>query len=374
MIIASASICSATPPEAVTAPVLTIDVGAVVANWRSLAALHAGETAAVVKADAYGLGAALIAPALAAAGCERFFVATADEGIALRSMVPAAWIAVLNGCPPGFEPACVAHRLTPVLNALDDVARWHSAGRAAGRALPALLQIDTGMSRLGLDAAELSCLVSEADRLDGIDLAFVMSHLRAAEQGNAPDNRAQAARFRDIAACFPGIRTSLANSSGMFLDTIAAADLARPGIALYGGNPTPGRPNPMRPVVGLSAPILQIRVIEAGETVGYNGTWRATRRSRIATIGVGYADGLARSLSNRLTARHQGRVIPQVGRISMDLTTFDVTDQPDLAPGAMLELIGPDHDIDDLAAEAGTIGYEILTSLGRRYRRVAKSV
>ncbi len=263
MITASASICSATPPEAVTAPVLTIDVGAVVANWRRLAAMHAGETAAVVKADAYGLGAALVAPALASAGCERFFVATADEGVALRGVVPGAWIAVLNGCPPGFEPAFVAYRLTPVLNTLDDVARWQAAGRTVGRtvgrALPALLQIDTGMSRLGLDAAELICLVSEPERLDGIDLVYIMSHLCAAEQADAPDNRAQAARFAETAACFPGIKTSLANSSGMFLDTIAVSDLARPGIALYGGNPTPGRPNPMRAVVGLSAPVLQIR-------------------------------------------------------------------------------------------------------------------
>jgi alanine racemase len=374
MTIASANICSATPPDIVTAPTLYIDVGAVVANWRSLAARHTGETAGVVKANAYGLGVALIAPALAAAGCRRFFVATADEAITLRGLLPAPWIAVLNGCPAGREAEFIAHDLTPVINALDDGARWQAAGRTVGRALPAILHIDTGMSRLGLDAAELATLRHEPARLAGIDWHYIMSHLTAAEQPDPAESRAQASRFSAIAAHFPGMRTSLANSSGLFLGDIAKSDLARPGIALYGGNPTPGRPNPMQPVVTLAAPILQIREIEPGETVGYNGIWRANRRSRIATIGVGYADGLPRSLSTRMSARHNGQTIRQIGRISMDLTMFDVTDHPRIIPGTMLDLIGPGHDIDDLATEAGTIGYEILTSLGPRYRRVAKSV
>nr|WP_083703293.1 alanine racemase [Acidiphilium rubrum] len=373
-IIASASICSVTPPDAVTAPILSVDVGAVVANWRSLAALHGGETAAVVKADAYGLGAGLIAPVLARAGCQRFFVATADEAIALRGLIAAPWIAVLNGCPAGRENDFTTQALVPVLNSLADCARWQGAARAAGRALPALLHVDTGMSRLGLDAGEWSAVLRDRSCLNGIELQFVMSHLVSAEVADAPETAAQVARFAAIAAAMPDVATSLANSSGIFLGDTARSDLARPGVALYGGNPVTGQPNPMRAVVTLAAPVLQIRVIGPGETVGYNGTWRAARRSRIATIGVGYADGLPRTLSNRLTARHDGRVVPLVGRVSMDLMTFDVTDLPDIVPGAMVDLIGPDHAVDDLAAEAGTIAYEILTSLGQRYRRVAKSV
>lgn len=344
------------------------------ANWRSLAASHGGETAAVVKADAYGLGAALIAPALARAGCRRFFVATADEAMALRDVAGAAWIAVLNGCPAGCEGDFIDRALVPVLNSLADCARWQEAARAAGQALPALLHVDTGMSRLGLDAGEWAAVLRDRSCLDGIALQFVMSHLASAEVAGAPETAAQVARFAAVAAALPGVATSLANSSGMFLREAARSDLARPGVALYGGNPVPGQPNPMRAVVTLAAPVLQIRVIGPGETVGYNGTWRAARRSRIATIGVGYADGLARTLSNRLTARHEGRPVPLVGRISMDLSTFDVTDLPEIVPGSMLELIGPGHAVDDVAAEAGTIAYEILTSLGRRYRRVAKSV
>ncbi|MGC9271216.1 alanine racemase [Acidiphilium sp.] len=372
--IASANTCSATPPDHAPAPTLTIDVGAVVANWRLLCARHTGETAAVVKADAYGLGAALIAPALAAAGCRRFFVATTDEAFALRRTLPAAWIAVLNGCPPGLEADALAHNISPVLNSLADCARWQAAARKSGRRPSALLHIDTGMSRLGLDAAECATLLAEPGRLDGINLNYIMTHLVAAEDPNALSNQRQAAHFAAIAARFPGIGTSITNSSGIFLGPNFATDLARPGIALYGGNPTPHAPNPMRPVITLSAPILQIRAINAGDTVGYNASWRAGRPSLIATIGVGYADGLPRSLAGRLTARHHDRVIPLVGRVSMDLMTFDITDNPDLTQGTPLELIGPGHDIDAIAAEAGTIPYEILTSLGRRYRRVVKSV
>ncbi|MDD2877757.1 MAG: alanine racemase [Acidiphilium sp.] len=355
-------------------PVLTIDIGAVVANWRFLAAHNAGDTAAVVKADAYGLGAARIAPALAAAGCRHFFVATADEAFALRPIIPESWIAVLNGCPPGAEAGFVDQNLIPVLNSLPDCARWQRAARTAERELPALLHIDTGMRRLGLDAPELAMIRAEPERLEGIALQYIMSHLISAERPDAPENAAQATRFATIAAAFPGVKTSLANSSGLFLGADFASDLARPGIALYGGNPTPGRANPMRPVITLSAPILQIRAINEGDTVGYNATWRAERASLIATIGVGYADGLPRRLAGHLTARFQDDEIALIGRISMDLMTFDVTDHPDLTPGTMLDLIGPGHGIDAIAAEAGTIAYEILTSLGRRYRRVVKSV
>ncbi|MCF3946179.1 alanine racemase [Acidiphilium iwatense] len=359
-------------------PTLTIDAEAVAANWRDLAARHAssggGATAAAVKADAYGLGAALIAPALAAAGCRHFFVACLEEALALRTALPDRRIAVINGCPSGTERELIANDLRPVLNSLEDCARWRNAAREAGRALPALLHVDTGMARLGLDAAEFARLRETPDLLDGIALDYVMSHLVASETTDAPENAHQAQRFAAIRAAFPGVTTSLANSSGIFFGPDFASDLARPGFALYGGNPTPEQKNPMRPVVTLAAPILQIRAIEAGESVGYNAIWRAERQSLIATIGVGYADGMPRSLANRMTARFKGRDVRLVGRVSMDLMTFDVTDHPDIAPGSMLELIGPGHDIDDVGREAGTNGYEILTGLGRRYRRVAKSV
>ena len=359
-------------------PTLTIDTASVAANWRDLAARHSrsggGATAAAVKADAYGLGAALIAPVLAEAGCRHFFVACIEEAILLRAVLPDRWIAVIAGCPSGTEPDLIGHDLRPVLNSLDDCARWQKAARNAGRALPALLHIDTGMARLGLDAAEFARLSAEPHRLDGIALDYVMSHLVASETTDAPENARQARRFAAIRAAFAGVATSLANSSGIFLGPDFASDLARPGFALYGGNPTPEQKNPMRPVVTLAAPVLQIRAIAAGETVGYNAAWCAERPSLIATIGTGYADGLPRSLANQMTARFAGRTVPLVGRVSMDLMTFDVTDHPDIVPGSMLELIGPGHDIDDVAREAGTNAYEILTRLGRRYRRVAKSV
>lgn len=354
--------------------VLTIDGGAVVANWRSLAARHPGQTAAVVKADAYGLGATFIAPALAEAGCRHFFVATVDEAIGLRALLPGRWIAVLNGCPAGAEADMIAQDLQPVLNSLADCERWQAAARAIDRPLPALLHVDTGMSRLGLDAGELTRLQHDKALLDGIALSHVMTHLVCAETPDAPENACQAAAFTRIAAIFPGVRTSVANSSGLFLGPAFQSDLARPGYALYGGNPTPQTTNPMRPTITLAAPIRQIRAIESGETVGYGASWRATRPSRIATIAVGYADGIPRGLGAGTTARLGGQRVPLVGRVSMDLMTFDVTDYPDAVPGALLELIGPDQGIDDLAAKAGTIGYEILTRLGRRYRRVAKSV
>lgn len=356
------------------APTLTIDVGAVIANWSRLAARHAGETAAVLKADAYGLGAALIGPALAQSGCRRFFVATADEGAALRSVLPTAWIAVLNGCPPGAERDFAGHSLIPALNSLADAIRWSDAAHKSDRPFPALLHVDTGMNRLGVDRADLARLVTEPERIAGASLQYVMSHLISAERPEAAETAIQAKRFATVAASFPKLKTSFANSAGLFLGPDFVSDLARPGIALYGGNPTPGSANPMRPVVHLAAPIVQVRAIEAGETVGYDASWQAMRPSRIATIAVGYADGMPRALAGRLVARHQGRGIRSVGRISMDLMTFDVTDYPDISVGDAIELIGPNHGIDDIATEAGTIGYEILTSLGRRYRRVAKSV
>jgi alanine racemase len=355
-------------PRPATAPaVLTIDLGAIVANWLMLRAKR--PCGAVVKADAYGLGAAPVAAALAAAGCRDFFVATPDEALALRAVVPDAAIVVLGGLFAGAEADYAAHGLIPALGSLAELDAWSSHARQANRRLPAWLHFDTGMSRLGLDTRECAVLARDHDRLAGIDLRYVMSHLISAEAPDDPANAVQRDRFVAICARLPPARRSLANSAGIFLGEAFGFDLARPGSALFGVNPTPDRPNPMRAVVSLTARVLAVRDIPAGATVGYNGTWIAARPSRIATVGVGYADGWHRTHSNMGAACFDGHPVPLVGRVSMDLTTFDVTDQPAVQPGGWLELLGPNRAVDDAARDAGTIGYEVLTALGRRYHR-----
>ncbi len=348
---------------------LEIDLDAIAANWRQLDAMHPGETAAAVKADAYGLGAEQIAPTLQKAGCQTFFVAHLDEALAIRPLLPGAMLAVLHGILPGQAGTLIAHDLTPVLTSLADVERLREEAARRDRKLPAILHADTGMSRLGMPPAEMAAIEADPTHLAGIEIKILLSHLISSEIPDAESNLAQLQRFNALRQKFPAAKTSLANSSGMFLGPNFFSGLARPGAALYGLNPTPGAPNPMRPVIRLTARILQIRTIAPGETVGYNATWTARRRSRIATIAVGYADGYLRSLSNAATARFDGYPVPLVGRVSMDLATFDVTDRPNAQPGDSLELIGPSCGADALAGQAGTNGYEILTSLGRRYHR-----
>ena len=349
--------------------ILHIDLAAIVENWRLLAARAApGAVAGVVKANAYGLGADKVAPALRAAGCRHFFVAHLAEGIALRETLGSGpVIAVLNGFAPGADGDAA---LVPVLNSLGDVLAHAAAGRSAGQARRALLHLDTGMARLGLDAAEQARLVADHSLLAGLDLLYIMTHLACADEPNHPLNAEQAARFDRACAVLPKFKRSFANSSGLFLGADYASDLARPGCALYGINPTPGLPNPLRQVLRLEAPVLQIREILAGASVGYGASFMAARPSRIATIAVGYADGYLRSLSGQGGAAYRGLMLPLVGRVSMDLITLDVTDVPGLVPGDAVTLIGgAAPSPDDLAARAGTIGYEILTSLGARYRR-----
>ena len=344
---------------------LDIDLGAIVANWQSL---RRGPTAAVVKADAYGLGASAVVLALYEAGCRHFFTAHPAEAVGIRDLVPDAMLAVLNGLWPGLEAEFAANELTPVLGTLDEIDRWTARARGSGHPLPAILHVDTGMNRLGLDAHELDIVAADHTRLDGLTLRYVMTHLASAEEPDDPLNQRQRHRFAAACARLPPAPRSLANSSGLFLGPDFDSELARPGAALYGLNPTPGRPNPQRPVVRLRARILQIRMVEPGDTVGYNGQWTATRPSRIATVSVGYADGFPRALSNRTAAYFDDQPVPLVGRVSMDLSTFDVTDAPGLVVGDWLDLIGPGGP-DALAADAGTNGYEILTSLGHRYPR-----
>jgi len=351
--------------------VLHVDLDAIADNWNSLRARHdSGPTSAVVKADGYGLGAVPVATRLAREGCRHFFVAHIGEALALRPHVPGRFLAALNGLLPGTETDFSANAIVPVLGSLAEVAAWSAHAGRLGRPLPALLHIDTGMSRLGLDARELDRIVAEPDRLAGIDLRYVMTHLVSSEVPGDRLNRAQLDRFTASRARLPAAPTSVANSSALFLGGDWASDLARPGAALYGINPTPGRPNPMRPTVRLRTRVLQVRDIPAGATVGYNATWTAARPSRIATAAIGYADGWHRSLSNRGIALFDGSPVPLVGRVSMDLTTFDITDHPGIAPGTWLDLLGPGLGPDAVADAAGTNGYEVLTALGRRFARV----
>ncbi len=349
---------------------LEVDLSVIVANWQRLCDLHAsGAVAGVVKADAYGLGAEAVAPALYQAGCRFFFTAHLQEALAIRQLLPQAAVSVLNGLPPGSEDVFAAHDIRPVLGSLDEITRWRGACRRRDRSLPALLHVDTGMNRLGLDVAELDVLQHDHARLEGIHVSHVMTHLVSSELPQDPMNLSQLQAFRRACRVLPPTLRSLANSSGIFLGPEFQSDLARPGAAMYGINPVPGQSNPMANPVRLQARVLQVRQVRAGDSVGYNCGWRATRPSRIATLAVGYADGWLRSLSNQGRAFFDAVGVPLVGRVSMDLTTYDVTEHPAIDVGTWLELIGPHCSPDAVAQAAGTNGYEILTSLGARYCR-----
>jgi alanine racemase len=350
-------------------PILTVDLDAIASNWRLLSKTHGAPTAAVVKADGYGLGAALVAPRLYQEGARHFFVAQLCEAVPLRPLLPDAMIAVLNGFDAAEAQAYLAHALHPVLGSLPEIAAYQAFARQQGRNLPALLHVDTGMNRLGLPAAELHRAAADPSLTAGIDFTYLMTHLVSAEDSGDPTNGLQRARFAQAQALFPHLPTSFANSSGIFLGAAFRSSLARPGAALYGINPTPGRPNPMRATMRLSAPVLQLRDIQTGEGVGYNADWIASRPTTVATVALGYADGYHRAATNRGHACFDGRRLPLIGRVSMDLLTFDATDVPGLHPGAMLELIGPAIPPDEVAVWAGTNGYEVLTSLARRFTR-----
>jgi alanine racemase len=356
-------------PFATGGSVLEIDLDALAANWRFLRDRHGQDTAAVLKADAYGLGALEVAARLHAEGCRHFFTAHLPEAVEIRPVVPDSMLSVLHGLGPGEAETFIAHDIAPALGTLAEVIAWNTAAAGLGRRLPALLHLDTGMNRTGLAPAELDRLTAAPDLRGLIDLLYVMTHLVSADAPAAPANAAQAAAFAAAAARFPGVRRSFANSSGIFLGAAFASDLARPGAALYGVNPTPGARNPMRPVATLRARIMQLRDVPAGAGVGYDHQWIAARPSRIATLPVGYADGYHRVLGNRAEVSLAGRLCPVVGRVSMDLITIDVTDCPAAAIGDWCEVIGPSVPVERLAALAGTNGYEILTSLGRRFHR-----
>ncbi|MCR6725646.1 alanine racemase [Agrobacterium fabrum] len=352
---------------------LTIDLGALRDNYLTLAGMApASQTAAVVKADAYGLGADIVSQTLFEAGCRNFFVAHIDEALALRLRLSAeARIFVLNGLQPGNETSCAAMAVTPVLNSLEQIAQWSAHARKLGKTLTAAVQIDTGMCRLGLSPEELEILSAEQQLLDGIEIAFVMSHLACADEPDHVSNAAQLAVMRKTATAFPETPVCFSNSGGIFLGNDYHNALLRPGIALYGGAPSAAGPNPMKPVVRLDVAVIQTRTVPAGSLVGYGGSFTASVPTRLATIAAGYADGLPRSLSNRGAAWYNGVRLPIAGRVSMDSIILDISALPEgaLTQGSLVQMIGPDQTLEDIANDAGTIAYEILTGLGRRYRR-----
>jgi alanine racemase len=355
------------------AAVLTIDLAAVAENWRRLnARLGDADCGGVVKADAYGLGAARVGPALWDAGCRTFFVALVEEGAALRAVLPEADIHVLGGLHTGPADLVFDAALTPVLNSLNDVRLWRSLCAARGVTPAADLHIDTGMARLGLDRTETARLMRDPDLLDGVGVDIVMTHLACAETPDHPLNGEQRDLFERACGSARARRASIANSAGVFLGPDFHADIVRPGIALYGSNPTPQAPNPMAQVVRLQGKILQVRRVDPPETVGYGASHRVDETRRIATVGVGYADGYLRSISSTGSCVVDGRRVPVVGRVSMDLITIDVSGVAEARahPGALVDLIGAEWDVDAVADSADTIGYEILTSLGARYPRV----
>ena len=384
MTVHDADLRSATAPLATADPteaggVLTIDLAAVESNWKRLAGLTVPvECAAVVKADGYGCGLEPVTRTLHRAGCRTFFVADVAEGRRARTVAPDATIYVLNGVMPGSAQAFAADHLRPVINSTTELAEWDAFVATKNWRGGAALHVDTGMNRLGITVEEAAAI---APRLQSENHGFtlVMSHLACAESPDHPMNARQLRLFRDIRMAYRGVASSLANSSGIFLGERAYCDLVRPGVALYGVNPTPGKANPMRRVVEVKGRIIQVRTIDKGETVGYGAAFTAGRTSRIAIIAVGYADGFLRSAG---TARGKpaaevivaGKRCPLAGRVSMDVLAVDVTDVAEGAVrrGDFATLIGDRMSVDDLAAGMGTIGYEVLTDLGRRYHRLYK--
>ncbi|WP_363348937.1 alanine racemase [Methylocystis echinoides] len=367
-------IAAADPSEPVETGALTVDLGALAANWRQLAARADGaECGAVVKADGYGLGQGAVMRALVKAGCRTFFVANLLEGETARALAPDAVIYVFDGVAPGCAPRLAAAGLRPCIGSFAELEEWAATGALLGRRLEAAIHVDTGMNRLGFppgDAAEA------AARSSGVAPTLIMSHFLSAQLPDAPVNDRQIAAFDAARAHFPGVPASIAASSGVFLPQRPHFNLVRPGYALYGGNPTPGAANPMRPVARLSARIVSVRDLAVGDTVGYDGVFMAQRPTRVATIGAGYADGLPIS-ATAAPGKAAGEAVvgglrcPFVGRVSMDYVVLDVTDAPREAAqrGAWVELLGDMIEVEELASRARTIGYEVLTRLGRRYAR-----
>jgi alanine racemase len=346
---------------------IIVDLDAVADNFgRLVRQVSTAEVAAVVKADAYGLGAVRVARRLEREGCRTYWVSSLAEGRELRSQLPDARIFVLEGAC-GALAACREAGLVPVLNTPEEVVEWS----AFAECRPAAIQFDTGMNRAGLDGATAVSLIDEQRRRGRLRIELLMTHLACADEAAHPMNGLQRARFDALRAHFAGVPASIANSAGIFLGRDYHADLVRPGLALYGGRPASAGENPMREVVRFDARVLQIRTLGEAGSVGYGATATRAKGSRIATIGAGYADGLPRALGNRGFALVQGRAVPIVGRVSMDLITLDVTGLPPSAVGVgdRVSVLGAGLSLEDVAEAAGTVSYEVLTRLSPRVAR-----
>ncbi len=367
---------SAGPPANEAGGILTISLPAIAANYRQLARkVMPAECSAVIKANGYGCGLDQVAATLVEAGCKTFFVAQIEEARRVRARAPEATIYVLDGFSPDAGPVFAETRSQPVINSALELAEWDHFTSASGWRGGFALHVDTGMNRLGLPIEEA---VAIAPRIHSGNhgVTLIMSHFACSETPDHPLNAAQIAQFREIRTLYRGIPASLANSAGVFLGPLTYCDMVRPGIALFGGNPTPGQPNPMQPVVELKARILQIRIAAKDSTVGYGAAWTAPRDTRVAIVAAGYADGFLRATERTEAGGRQvlvaGTRCPIVGRISMDLFAVDISALPERAVrrGDFVTLVGGELDIDTVAAQAGTISYELLTNFGQRYRRV----
>ncbi len=354
-------------------PRLTIRLGAVRRNYERLAKTSApAKCGAAVKANGYGLGAVAVSRTLSSAGCTEFFVASVAEGIEIRHVLSDVNVNVFNGAMPGTIDDLVAHRLTPLVISLEQLTIWRQAAKKSGETLPVGLHLDTGMRRTGLQVNEIEAIADNDDLLDGMRLRHVMSHLASADEIDSTQPEIQLAEFERAIAVLPAATLSLANSAGIHRGPEYHFDLVRPGVSLYGGAPSPDKPNPMEHAVVLEAPMMQIYDVHRGDRVGYGATYEVVRPARHAVLALGYADGFLRSSSNRGRVWVAGVKCPIVGRVSMDLTIIDVTRVPvaNLELGAAVEVIGSNRLVDDVATDAGTIAHELLTDLGGRYEVV----
>ena len=365
-------------PEDLAGAVLTIDLVALKENWRRLNTLAGkAECGAAVKGNAYGLGIAPVARALWEAGCRSFFVARPKEGEELRELLPEATIYILDGLFAGQAEFYAKLNLCPALISIEEAREWAAFGRVYGRKLPCAIHVDTGINRLGFSLPEFDSLLADRFTMEGLNVTLLMSHLACADDPSHPLNQRQRDAFAAVRARLPGVAASLANSSGVFLGDGFTHDLVRPGIALYGGNPTQTVANPMLPVAILEGAVMQLRHVAAGDTVGYSATWTASRPTAIAILGAGYKDGVPRALSSKqphgpAQVFINGQRCPVIGRISMDMMGIDITDLPpgSVRRGTRAEILGRHIGIDEAASWAGTICYELLTRLGSRYARL----
>lgn len=353
---------------------LTIDLSAIADNYKTLANMVApAQCSAIVKADAYGLGAAKVAPALYEAGCRFFFVAELVEAFELKKFLPKdAEIGVLNGILPGAEEMAAQAKIIPVLNSWDAIIRWQQLCQKQACRLAAIIQIDTGMSRLGLDEDEFRQLVKNPAIFHDGDIKLVISHLAMSDEEKSPANPAQLEAMKKALAILPPCKVAFSASGGIFLGNNYHFDMVRPGIALYGVDPLAKSPTRIKPVLQLHARVIQTRHVKQGTAIGYGGTFITGRDSTITTISLGYADGWLRALGNKGSAFFKSKRLPIIGRVSMDSITLDTTDLGESAPkpGDIVELIGKHQSLENVARDAGTIAYEILTSLSHRYERI----